>query len=61
VRTEHLEEYIGPVKEEMRSLGKLHNSGIHNLHFSLNIIGMIKLRRIGCTGHVECMKEVRNA
>jgi len=42
-------------------LRKLHTTEIYNLHFSLNIIGMLKLRKIGWTGHVEYMKEVRNA
>jgi hypothetical protein len=31
---------------------EVHNKKLHNLHSSLNIIRMIKSRRVGCEEHV---------
>jgi hypothetical protein len=40
---------------------KLHNEKLHNLYSSPNIIRMIKLRRMKCTGHTVRLSEKRNA
>jgi hypothetical protein len=40
---------------------KLHNEELHGLYSSLNIIRMIKSRRMRWTGHVARMRDVRNA
>jgi hypothetical protein len=40
---------------------KLHNEELHNLYCSLNIIRVIKSRRMRLTGHVAHMREERNA
>jgi hypothetical protein len=39
---------------------RLHNEEIHNLYASLNIVRVIKSRRIRRTGHVARMGETRN-
>jgi hypothetical protein len=39
---------------------KLHNEELHNLYSSLNIIGIIKSRRMKWAGHVARMGEKRN-
>jgi hypothetical protein len=40
---------------------KLRNQEHHDLYSSPSLIRMIKLRRIGCEGHVAQMGEKRNA
>jgi transcription termination factor 2 len=40
---------------------KLYNEELHNLYSSLNIIRMIKSRRMRWAGHVARMGETRNA
>jgi hypothetical protein len=40
---------------------KLHNEELHNLYASLNIIRIIKSKRIRWPGHVARMGETRNA
>jgi hypothetical protein len=40
---------------------KLHNVELHNLYSSLNIIRMIKSRRMRWAMHVACMGAKRNA
>jgi len=37
------------------------NEELHNVCTSPDIIRVIKSRRMGWTGHVECMGEMRNA
>jgi hypothetical protein len=39
----------------------LHNEELHNLYASLNIITVIKSRRMKRVGHLVCMEEMRNA
>jgi hypothetical protein len=39
---------------------RLHNEELHNLYASLNIIRVIKLRRMTWTGHVAWMGKMRN-
>jgi hypothetical protein len=38
---------------------KIHNKGLHNLHSSLDIIRMNKLRSVRWAGHVARTKEMR--
>jgi hypothetical protein len=40
---------------------KMHNEELHDLYSSPSIIRIIKLRRMGWTGHVARMGEKRNA
>jgi hypothetical protein len=39
--------------------GKMHNDELHSLYFSLNIVGVIKSRRMKWAGHVARMGEGR--
>jgi hypothetical protein len=48
-----------PEREEDGSWRKLHNDELHSLHSSLNIVRMIKLRRMRWAGHVARMGEGR--
>jgi hypothetical protein len=45
----------------MGSWRKLHNEELHNLYSSPSIIGNVKSRRIGWTGHVARLGEKGNA
>jgi hypothetical protein len=47
---------FGPKRDEVR---KLHNEELHNLHSSLNIIRMIKSRRMKWVRHTAHMGEMR--
>jgi len=47
-----LRKIFGPRREEDRSWRKLHNDELHNLYSSLNIVGVIKSRRMRWAGHV---------
>jgi hypothetical protein len=47
-----LRKIFGPKREEDRSWGKLHNDEFHNLYCSLNILRVIKSRRMVWVGHV---------
>jgi hypothetical protein len=40
---------------------KLHNEGLHNLYYSPSIIRMSRSRRMRLAGHIERMREKRNA
>jgi hypothetical protein len=40
---------------------RLHNKELHNLYASLNIVRVIKMRRMTWVGHVTHMEEMRNA
>jgi hypothetical protein len=55
-----LRRIFGPKKEEDGSWRKLHNDELHNLHSSLDIVRMIKSRRMRWAGHVACMGEGRD-
>jgi hypothetical protein len=46
-------------KEAMEGYRELHNEELHNLCYSRNSIGVIKLR-VRWVGHVECTEAVRN-
>jgi hypothetical protein len=48
----------GPKREVDRSWRKLHNDELHSLYSSLNIVRMIKSRRMRWAGHVARMGEV---
>jgi len=39
---------------------KFLNEAVHNLHSSLNVIWLIRSRRMGCSEHVACMGDIRN-
>jgi hypothetical protein len=48
-------------REEDGSWRKLHNDELHDLYSSLNIVRVIKSRRMGWAGHVARMGEGRGA
>jgi hypothetical protein len=50
---------FGPKREEDGSWRKLHNDELHSLYSSLNIVRVIKSRRIRWAGHVARMWEGR--
>jgi hypothetical protein len=50
---------FGPKGEEDGSWRKLHNDELHSLYSSLNIVRMIKSRRMRWAGHAARMREVR--
>jgi hypothetical protein len=50
---------FGPKMEEGRLWRKLHNDDLHSLYSSLNIIRVIKSRRMRWVGHVACIGEGR--
>jgi hypothetical protein len=54
-----LRRIFGPKREEDRSWKKLHNDELHNLYSSLDIVRMIKSRRMRWVGHVAHMGEER--
>jgi hypothetical protein len=48
---------FGPKREEDGSWRKLHNSDLHILYSSPNIVRVIKSRSMRWVGHVACMGE----
>jgi hypothetical protein len=50
---------FGPKREEVGSWKKLHNDELHSLYSSLNIVRVIKSRRMRWAGHVARMGEGR--
>jgi hypothetical protein len=54
-----LRRIFGPKREEDGSWRKLHNVELHSLYSSLNIVRVIKLRRMRWAGHVARMGEGR--
>jgi hypothetical protein len=56
-----LRRIFGPKREEDGSWRKLHNDELHNLYSSLNIVRVIKSRRMRWAGHVARMGEGRGA
>jgi hypothetical protein len=54
-----LRRIFGPKREEDGSWRKLHNDELHSLYSSLNIVKVIKSRRMRWVGHVVCMGEGR--
>jgi hypothetical protein len=55
-----LRKIFGPKRDEVkRDWRKLHNEEINNLYCSLNIVRVIKPRRMRWTVHVACMGERR--
>jgi hypothetical protein len=56
-----LRRIFGPKREEDGSWRKLHNDKLHSLYSSLNIVRVIKSRRMRWTGHVARMGEGRCA
>jgi hypothetical protein len=55
-----LRKIFGPKREEDGSWRKLHNDELHDLYSSLNILRVIKSRRMWA-GHVAHMGEGRGA
>jgi hypothetical protein len=49
----------GPKREEDRSWKKLHNDELHHLYSSLNLVRVMKSKRMRWAGHVACMWEGR--
>jgi hypothetical protein len=47
-----LRKIFGPRREENKSWRKLHNDELHSLYSSLNIVRVIKSRRMRWVGHV---------
>jgi hypothetical protein len=54
-----LRKIFGPKREEDGSWRKLHNDELHSLYSSLNIVRVIKLRRMREAGYVARMGEGR--
>jgi hypothetical protein len=54
-----LRRIFGPKREEDGSWRKLHNDELHSLYSSLNIVKVIKSRRMRWEGHVARMGEGR--
>jgi hypothetical protein len=54
-----LRKIFGPKREEDGSWRKLHNDELHSLYSSLNIVRVIKSRRMRWAGHVARMGEGR--
>jgi hypothetical protein len=54
-----LREIFGPKREEDRSWRKLYNDELHSLYSSLDIVSVIKSRRMRWEGHVAHMEEGR--
>jgi hypothetical protein len=54
-----LRRIFGPERDEDGSWRKLHNDELHNLYSTLNIVRVIKLRRMRWAGHVASMGEGR--
>jgi hypothetical protein len=55
-----LRKLFGPKREEDGSWRKFHNYELHNLYSSLNIVRVIKSRRMRWAGHVACIREGRD-
>jgi hypothetical protein len=53
-----LRRIFGPKREEDGSWRKLHNDELHSLYSSLNIVRVIKYRRMRWAGHVARIGEV---
>jgi hypothetical protein len=57
-----LENIFGSRREEATEcLKRLHNEELHDLHYSSNIIRVIKSRKMKWVGHAARMGEKRNA
>jgi hypothetical protein len=56
-----LRKIFGPKREEDRSWRKLHNDELHSLYSSLNIVRVIKSKRMRWAGHAACMGKGRGA
>jgi hypothetical protein len=54
-----LRRIFGPKREEDGSWKKLHNDELHSLYSSLNIVRVIKSRRIKCARNVARMEDGR--
>jgi hypothetical protein len=55
-----LRKIFRPEREEDRSQRELHNDELHSLYSSLNIVRVIKRKRMRWVGHVACMGKGRS-
>ena len=53
-----LRRIFGPKRDENGEWRKLHNEELHSLYRSLNIVRVIKSRKLRWAGHVARMEEV---
>jgi hypothetical protein len=53
-----LRKIFAPKREEDESWRKLHKDELHNLYSSLNIVRVVKSRRMRWAGHAACIGEV---
>ena len=56
-----LRRIFGPKRDENREWRRLHNEELHSLYRSVNVVRMIKSRRLRWAGHVERTEESRIA
>jgi hypothetical protein len=57
-----LRRIFGPKRDEIiGSWRKMHNEELHNLYSSLNVIRMMKSKRMRWAGHIACIGEKGNA
>jgi hypothetical protein len=62
VSENRVQRIFGPKGEKVTGVWKrLHNEELHNLYASLNIIRVIKSRKVRLAGHVALMREMKNA
>jgi hypothetical protein len=54
-----LRKIFGPKREEDGLWRKMHNVELHSLYSSLNIVMVIKSRKVRWVGHVACMAKGR--
>ena len=52
---------FGPERDENAEWRRLHNQELHSLYYSLNIVRVIKSRRLGWAGHVAKIEGFRGA
>jgi hypothetical protein len=56
-----LRRIFGPKRDEVAGgWRRLHNEELHNLYASLNIIRVIKSRKMSWAGHIACMGGMEN-
>ena len=56
-----LRRIFGPKRDENGEWRRIHNEELHSLYCSLNIVRVIKSRRLRWAGHVARIEEARSA